>query len=140
MAMRLRSLRPPGGPRAEPTTNWDDAPDRSHLPSVAAVSIPPDDGVADRRGQSIPPILNGRRAARRCFWGVTRRCHRRVCRGEGGRGLTPLTCLAPPRANAPIRTSPAPEEFAKVQRIVKLPQKREKASAQKERTIDFRGH
>jgi len=55
--MCIRSYDPPGGPPAEPKTNWDDVPDRSCLPSVREVSIPPDDGVADRRRVSIPTIL-----------------------------------------------------------------------------------
>ena len=124
--MCIRLLRPPGGPLAEPTTNWDDALVRLRLPSVAEVSIPLDDGVADERVKSIPTTLNGRPAARRSFWGVTRSCHGRVCRGKGGLGPTPLTCLAPPCADASTRTAPTPEEFAKVNRILKPQKKRQK--------------
>src|SRR6185295_12798425 len=110
MHMSYRSLRPPGGPHAEPPTNWDDALPWLCLTRVTEVSNPPDDGMAQQRVKSIPTILKGRRAARRCFWGVTQGCHGQVGRGKGRPGPTPLTCLAPPRADAQTRTSPAPEE------------------------------
>ncbi len=138
--MCIRLLRPPGGPLAEPTTNWDDALVRLRLPSVAEVSIPLDDGVADERVKSIPTTLNGRPAARRSFWGVTRSCHGRVCRGKGGTGPDPVNLFGAAMCGRINPNRSDARRVCKGQPHPEATKKTPKTSAQKERTIDSRGH
>src|SRR5216683_1562313 len=97
---------------------WDDAVDVSRLQAARRSRFRPATAWPASRDVD-PDVLNGRRAARRRFWGVTHRCHRRVHRGKGGPGSTPLTCLTPPGADMKRRTIPVPEAKAKVKRIRK---------------------
>src|SRR5262245_33149508 len=72
------------------------------------VSIPSCDGVA-----AAARCRSRRFAWPECgtetFLGPDRCGHRRTNGGKGAFGLTPLTCLAPPDADAQTRTTPAPK-------------------------------
>ena len=105
-----------GGPLAEPTTNGDDAVDGSRLQAPRRSRFRPTTAWLEPRDVD-PDVLNGRRAVRRQFWGVTDCGPSRNHRGKGGCGPTPLTCLTPPGADVQRRTIPVPEANAKVNRI-----------------------
>ena len=108
----------------------------ARLPSDAVVSIPPADDA--RQSRAVDPAdLPGQRAARRRFWGVTPSCHRRAAEVKGAFGQTPLTCLAPPDADAQTRTTPVSPREAKVNASGCHEEKREKTSALRERTLTF---
>jgi hypothetical protein len=125
MTTPMRMIRSPGGPLAEPTTNWDDAIWRLRLFAPRRSRFRPATARLESRDVD-PAVLNRRRAVRRQFWGVTDCGHRRVHRGKGGRGQTPLTGLTPPGADVERRTIPVPEAFAEGQSHLQATRKGEK--------------